>query len=149
MIPLPSRSPFTGGEIIVTRFYCPDSDVTVDGRFSVTNPFAQLSQEQLSLIELFVRSEGRISRMEGELGLSYPTIRNRLREVIQDLGYEPGQEDDAPEAETPEVKVKVQVQEEAASPTPPKAPPPNRQEILEALNQGEIGFDTAMERLKG
>jgi hypothetical protein len=30
--------------------------------------------------------------MEDELGLSYPTIRNRLHEVIRALGFEPGGE---------------------------------------------------------
>ena len=37
-----------------------------------------------------MRCEGKITRMEGELSLSYPTIRNRLHEVIRALGYEPG-----------------------------------------------------------
>ena len=31
--------------------------------------------------------------MEDELDLSYPTIRNRLHEVIRALGYEPGKDE--------------------------------------------------------
>ena len=49
MIPLPSRSPFTGGEIIVTRFYCPESNSSVEGQFTVENPFAQLRPNNSNL----------------------------------------------------------------------------------------------------
>lgn len=127
MIPLPTRSPFSGGEIIVTRFYCPDTDVTVEGRFSVSAPFAQLTPEQLQFIEIFVRNEGRISRMECELGMSYPTIRSRLREIIRDMGYEPGQEE-----------------EEA-----PAVAPEDRSRVLQDLDQGKLSFEEAMRILQG
>lgn len=125
MNPLPIRSPFDGGEIIVTRFYCPESDITVDGRFSVNAPFAQLTPEQLAFVETFVRCEGKLSRMEGELGISYPTVRNRLHEVIRALGYEPGKE-------------------EAGSPSDAE-----RHQILADLDAGRISFDEAMTLLGG
>ena len=71
MLPLPKQCPLTGGEIVVTRFYCPDADVSVEGRFAVEQPpFAQLAPEQLKFVEVFVRNEGKLSRMEEELGLS-------------------------------------------------------------------------------
>ncbi|MCB0140243.1 MAG: DUF2089 domain-containing protein [Caldilineaceae bacterium] len=126
MIPLPTRSPFSGGEIIVTRFYCPDTDVTVEGRFSVSAPFAQLTPEQLQFIEIFVRNEGRISRMEGELSMSYPTIRNRLREIIRAMGYEPGQEEEEP-----------------------TVAPVDRSRVLQDLDQGKLSFEEAMRILQG
>lgn len=125
MIPLPARSPFTGGEIVVTRFYCPESDVTVEGRFTVSNPFAQLTAEQQAFVELFVRCEGRISRMEGELNMSYPTIRNRLREIIRAMGHEPGEE----ESDT--------MSEE------------ERQRVLQQLDEGQLTFEEAMKILQG
>lgn len=125
MIPLPAKSPFSGGEIIVTRFYCPETDVTVEGRFSVTMPFSQLSPEQLDFVETFIRCEGKISRMEGELDLSYPTIRSRLREVVQALGYEPEQEESG--------KISEQ----------------DRKRILQQLDSGELSFEDAMKQLQG
>jgi hypothetical protein len=123
--PLPTHSPFDGGEIIVTRFYCPDSDVTVEGRFAVVAPFSQLSPEQVEFVETFVRCEGKLSRMEGELSLSYPTIRSRLHEVIRALGYEPGKEES------------VTIPEE------------KRRAILNDLDEGRIQFDEAMKLLRG
>lgn len=125
MLPLPARSPFDGGRIIVTRFYCPDSDLNVEGQFEVTRPFATLSEEQIKFVELFVRSEGKLNRMEVEMGVSYPTVRTRLNEVIRALGYEPGKEEP------------VQLSEE------------QRRRILQDLDAGTLGYDEAMALLKG
>ena len=77
-----------------------------------------------SIVETFVKNEGKITRMEDDLGLSYPTIRNRLHEIIRALGYEPGKETAAPLSDE------------------------NRRNILEDLNRGEITSDEAMEMLK-
>ena len=141
MIPLPSRSPFTGGEIIVTRFYCPESDTSVEGQFTVTNPFIQLSPEQIEFVELFVRSEGRISRMEGELALSYPTIRSRLKEIVLALGYEADPEDSQEERhEHTSGSSTESSQNKATSAT-------ERQRIIKELDEGKISFDEAMQQI--
>lgn len=121
---LPTRCPLCSGEIAVTRLYCRDCDTTIEGRF-VGGPFSQLTQEQLDFIETFVRCEGKINRMEGEIGLSYPTIRNRLHEVIRALGYEPGGADEP-----------VRLSDE------------ERQRILEDLDKGLISAEKAMQMLQ-
>jgi hypothetical protein len=120
---LPTRCPLCGGEITVTRIYCRDCDTTLEGRFA-GGPFAQLTPEHLAFVETFVRCEGKITRMEIELGLSYPTIRNRLLEVIRALGYEPGGEEAAHLSDA------------------------ERQRILEDLDQGRISADEAMRLLQ-
>lgn len=89
---IPNACPVCGGELIITGLQCRQCETTIQGRFT-TGPFSQLTPEQLAFVELFVRNEGRINRMETELGLSYPTIRNRLMEVIRALGYEPGEDE--------------------------------------------------------
>jgi hypothetical protein len=117
---LPTKCPLCGGEITVTRIHCRDCDTTLDGRFD-TGPFSQLTREQLEFVEVFIRCEGKFTRMEDELDLSYPTIRNRLYEIIRALGYEPGG------AEEP---VGLTDQE--------------RKSILEDLDKGLISADRAM-----
>ena len=121
---LPTRCPICDGEITVTRIYCRDCDTTIEGRFT-GGPFSDLTKEQLGFVEIFVRNEGKINRMEDELSLSYPTIRNRLHEVIRTMGYEPGavEEDDGMTEE-------------------------ERQRILEELDKGTISAEKAMELLK-
>lgn len=124
MLPLPTRCPLTGGEIIVTRIYCPDADVSIDGRFAVAEPpFAQLTPEQIQFVEIFMRNEGKLNRMEEDLGLSYPTIRSRLHDVIRALGYEPGKEEAAPAVD--------------------------RKQVLAELEAGSLSFDEAMQKLAG
>jgi hypothetical protein len=125
MKPLPTQCPISGGEIIVTRFYCPDSDITVEGRFYVATPFAQLTPEQVSFVEAFVRNSGKLNRMEEELGLSYPTIRSRLHDVILSMGYDPD-----PEPTT------AGLSEEA------------RRKILEDLDSGTLTAEEAMQLLQ-
>lgn len=122
---LPTKCPLCGGEVTVTRIYCRECDTTIEGRFT-GGPFAQLSAEQLAFVELFVRCEGKITRMEDELGLSYPTIRNRLHEVMRALGYEPGGEDTIVEGISDE----------------------RRQRILEDLDAGTISAEEAMRLLQ-
>jgi hypothetical protein len=125
MLPLPTRCPFTGGEIIVTQFYCPDTGLKVEGEFQVVTPFSQLSPEQMQFVETFVRCEGRFNRMESELGLSYPTLRIRLGEIIRALGYEPGKEEPAATNEQ------------------------TRRRVLEELDAGAVSFEEAIQLLKG
>ena len=84
-----------------------------------------LTQEQLHFIVTFVRCEGKINRMEDELNLSYPTIRNRLHEVIRALGFEPGK-DEVPEITSDQ-----------------------RNRILEDLNAGKISAAEATRLLRG
>jgi hypothetical protein len=120
---LPTTCPICGGELTVTRIYCRECDTTIEGRFS-GGPFSQLSAEQIAFIETFIRCEGKITRMEDELGLSYPTIRNRLHEVIRALGYEPGGEEPGGISEE------------------------RRQGILAELELGHISAEQAMVMLK-
>ncbi|MGE5122879.1 MAG: DUF2089 domain-containing protein [Acidobacteriaceae bacterium] len=121
---LPTRCPLCGGEVTVTRLYCQDCDTTIEGRFT-GGPFSQLTKDQLSFVETFIRCEGKITRMEEELDLSYPTIRNRLHEVIRALGYEPGGEEPITGLSDTE-----------------------RQRILEDLDQGLISAEEAMRLLQ-
>jgi hypothetical protein len=124
LLPLPQRCPLTGGEIVVTRFYSPTADISYEGRFTAPQPpFAQLTADQLRFVEVFVRNEGKLNRMEDELGLSYPTIRSRLHEVIRALGYEPGKDEPTPAVD--------------------------RTAVLADLDAGKISFEDAMKLLEG
>mgnify|MGYP002636198883 CR=1 FL=1 len=109
--------------MIINRISCRECDTSIEGRF-VTGAFSQLSEEQLHFVEAFVRNEGKITRMEEEFSLSYPTIRSRLHDVIRALGYEPGKEEPA-----------VLNDEE-------------RRQILEDLDKGKISSEEAMRMLE-
>lgn len=124
MHPAPSRCPVCHSELTVARLHCSSCDTSIEGRFT-SGPFGHLSPEYVDFIVTFVRCEGKINRMEQELNLSYPTIRNRLHEVIRALGYEPGKED----------IVEISMEK--------------RNTVLEELEAGKISADEAMRMLRG
>ena len=124
MYPALTQCPVCKDELVVSRLYCPSCDTTVEGRFT-TGHFANLTQEQLHFIITFVRNEGKLNRMEEDMGLSYPTIRNRLHDVIRALGFEPGKD------ETPDIDDE------------------KRRSVLEELDAGNITAEDAMKLLRG
>lgn len=113
------QCPACGGELIVTQQSCTRCETVVMGRFK-PDIFSRLSAESLNFIIVFVKNRGNIKEMERELGLSYWTIRNRLNEVIAELGFETEAEDAAA----------IQTANQ-------------RQEILARLERGELQVEDA------
>jgi hypothetical protein len=124
MHPAPARCPICQSELTVVRLHCSSCDTSIEGQFA-SGQFSNLTPEQLEFIFTFVRCEGKINRMEQELGVSYPTIRNRLNEVIRTLGFEPGREEP------------VEITQE------------RRNSILEDLSAGKITAEEATRLLRG
>src|SRR5512134_3177396 len=124
MYAAPTRCPVCRSELMVTRLHCPSCDTSIEGQFT-GGPFAHLTAEHLDFIVTFVRCEGKINRMEQELGLSYPTIRNRLHDVIRVLGFEPGKDE----------AVEISAERRSA--------------VIEDLDAGRITADEAMRLLRG
>jgi hypothetical protein len=123
MHPIPHECPVCHGELNITKLVCRECETVIEGRF-LGGPFSGLSEEQITFVEAFVRNEGKITRMEEEFGLSYPTIRSRLHEVIRSMGFEPGKESAAGLTED------------------------ERRKILEDLDSGKITSEEAMQMLE-
>ena len=115
--------PICEHRLTVTRLHCRNCDTTIEGHFE-TGRMGQLTAEQLSFVETFLRCEGKLNRVEGVLGLSYPTLRSRLSQVIQAMGFEVGPE----QADTSDEQ---------------------RHQILDELASGQISSEKAMELLQG
>lgn len=67
------------------RLTCEQCGTEVDGLFSLP-ALAALSQEDQEFIVRFVQASGSLKEMASHLKVSYPTVRNRLDEVISRLG---------------------------------------------------------------
>ena len=87
MNPVIGQCPICGESLNVTRLHCRNCDTVIEGQFTLGRLY-QLSSEQLQFVETFIRCEGKINRVEQEIGLSYPAVRARLTEVIEAMGYE-------------------------------------------------------------
>lgn len=119
----PGICPVCSSQMVISRLSCTHCQTKLEGEF-VSCKFCRLPSEQLEFIEVFIKCRGNIKDVEKELGISYPTVRNRLEGVIQALGYK---------AE------KYEIPEENAG---------KKQGILEALEEGTITPKEAAEQLK-
>jgi hypothetical protein len=83
---LVGKCPVCGGSLDITRLECRACSTALEGRFR-TCDFCHLSQDQHDFVRVFIKCRGNIREVEKELGISYPTVRNRLDAVIRALGY--------------------------------------------------------------
>ena len=87
--PAPLTCPICDRRLRVARLECPGCATRIEGSFALSG-LAGLSGEQLAFAEVFLRNRGVIKDVELELGLSYPTIRARLDDLVQALGPRAG-----------------------------------------------------------
>jgi hypothetical protein len=121
------KCPVCDGKIRVSRVYCEQCGTTITGQLGLPAPhFRSLNEEQIHFVLTFLRCEGKLNRMEEELNLSYPTLKNRLNEILVLLGLEEGKDGGT----------------SGLSKT-------DRIGILEKLNQGEISPEEAEKILSG
>ena len=122
MYPVVGKCPVCSDTLSVTRLHCRNCDSALEGQFSLGR-FYQLTPQQLAFVETFIRCEGKLTRVQDELGMSYPTARSRLTDVIRGLGYEVREQPEPVSAE-------------------------ERKSILEQLAAGEISSEAAVEQLR-
>ena len=103
---------------VVTGVRLVESGIALTGEFELP-PLAHLRYEDQVFVAEFVRSHGSIKFMEKAFGVSYPTVKNRLNRIVQQL----------------QLAQVVQVSE--------------RDEILDLLERGEITATEAADRLAG
>ncbi len=128
-----SRCPVCDHALHVSELTCARCQTQISGTFAACR-FCRLPSEHLAFVEMFLRCEGNLSRVEKSLGLSYPTVRNKLSAALLALGFVKGSEDDAPLAD--------------AEPVFNESQRSTRREILEAVAQGKLSADEAAQALK-
>src|SRR3984893_6924104 len=85
MRPLLLKCPSCNGDLAVSKLHCDSCDITVEGDFSIP-ALLRLNRAQLDFVEVFLKNRGIIREVERELGVSYPTVRARLDEVLEAIG---------------------------------------------------------------
>jgi hypothetical protein len=126
-----TQDPASGGELVVTRLWCPSSGVTIEGEFGL-GWIGRLSPDQLDFVGLLLRARNNLQRLATELGVSYNTARSRLDEIVDAVGGQiDAEEADRQEPSEPASRVSD-----------------GRVQVLEALAAGEITHDEALRYLK-
>lgn len=107
-----------GRPFVVTGVRIEGTGIRIDGDFELP-PLARLRYEDQVFVSEFVRNHGSIKDMEKAFGISYPTVKNRLNRIIEQLQL-------------------VTV----------GATPSGSNEVLDLLERGEISASDAEERLR-
>lgn len=114
------RCPICQSKLKVIRLQCGTCKTGIDGEFEL-DKFSYLTDEQKTFIEIFIKNRGNIKEIEKDLGISYPTVRRNLDQVIEALGYS------------------VKPSDEEV----------NKKDILEKLSVGALTPEEALKKLRG
>lgn len=113
-----SKCPVCSDNLRVVKLKCNKCSTVIENEFELSK-FEYLEEDHLNFMEVFLKCRGNIKDVEKELGISYPTVRAKLDEVISALGY-----------------------------TLVKKPTPDNKETLDLLEKGEISVDQAIKMMK-
>ena len=80
------KCPACGGRLVITECQCSQCQLQMRGEFR-PGQFLNLSDDQLAFIQVFLTTRGNLSEVERILGVSYPTIRNKLDEINEILKH--------------------------------------------------------------
>jgi hypothetical protein len=106
-----------GEPILVEKVRLVGTDISIDSEFELP-PLAQITSEDQVFVMAFVQTSGSIKEMERVFGISYPTVKNRLKRIARLLPL--------------------------TEPAPPRS---NKSEILAQLGSGEITAEEAIRRM--
>jgi hypothetical protein len=116
--PLISNCPVCSKQLKITKLECTHCHTTIQNEFELSK-FMALGQDQLHFIEIFLKCRGNIKEVEKELGVSYPTVRGKLDDIITSLGYSTNKKDQL-----------------------------DKKKVVSMLEKGEISADEAISLLK-
>lgn len=80
----PAICPSCGGVLCVESLHCKECDTTVKGSYNIP-PILRLSEDEQQFVLAFVKCSGSLKQMAADMGLSYPTVRNILDNIIEKL----------------------------------------------------------------
>lgn len=81
---LPLQCPACDSPLRVGRLFCGQCDTEVCGNFDLP-PLARLTEKEQLFIVDFIKSSGSLKDMAKNMGVSYPTVRNVLDDLIDKL----------------------------------------------------------------
>lgn len=114
------KCPVCGNDTEITKISCNSCGTTIEGHFQLCR-FCRLTDDQKNFLEAFIKCRGNIKEVEKELGISYPTVKNKLDDLASALGY------------------KTEPEEIDAG---------KRKDVLNKLDSGDISVEEALNLLK-
>ena len=140
MYAVPSECPVCHDDLHISQLVCRNCGTEIRGSFEMDR-LSQLIPEQRYFVEVFLLCEGKLNCVQEELGISYPTVRSRLDEIIRALKRE--------RVAAPQPMPMPQVAPVSAIPAAPVVDAAQHQEILDRLARQEISLEEALQLLEG
>ncbi len=112
------QCPVCNSTLEIKEYHCSKCDTTIRGNFEVGD-LASLSAQQQEFVKVFICAQGSIKEVEKVMEISYPTVKNKLKEIIEVLCPEHRSEEDS-----------------------------FSEDILNEIEKGEISVDEAIVKLK-
>ena len=125
IVPLITRDPATGAQLIVTRLTSPDTGITIEGNFDL-GWIGRLTREQLDFVGLLLKYRTNLQKLADELGIAYNTVRSRLDDIVTAIGEEPP----------------------SRTPASRRPDPGERRAVLDRVASGDMSVDEAIAELK-
>lgn len=132
MIHVLTKCPVCTHQLKAVKLTCQNCGTNIENTFDFPK-LMHLTREQLDFVEVFILCRGNIKDVEKELNISYPTVRAKLDQVIEQLT---DTKDNVVTEDITEKKRKIESRSF------------NRQMVLDQLENGEISPEEAVLKLK-
>lgn len=133
----PSDCPVCGERLNIVRLGCGSCGAELSGRFE-SCPYCSLAAQDRRILHTFLVSRGNMRELARELGVSYPTARQRFAELLVKLGVESAETEVTGDSEAIR---RVQSNRRARADAETNAK--RRMIVLERLAAGDLDMDEA------
>lgn len=140
----PHKCPICQEKLTITEVTCESCGTHIQGRFDGCR-FCSLSPEEAGFLLTFIRNRGSIKDVERELGVSYPTVRAALDNLITALDRS---EDMPSAASEPRDTSSAAAEAPVDNGTDAERKSKSRRKILDRLARHEITAEEAAAQLK-
>ena len=79
---MPRKCPSCGQTLAIRTMQCDGCDTRIEGHYDLPLMMC-LSDDDVRFVEEFVLCSGSLKEMARSMGLSYPSVRNRLDDIIE------------------------------------------------------------------
>jgi len=130
-----NQCPACGGQLMITECKCPTCQLQMRGEFQL-GQLSTLSDDELTFVKVFLSARGNLTEVERVLGISYPTIRNKLDEINNVL------------SRTNETTATSQKKQSVALETKLTSAEETRKDILQQVADGRMSPTEAVQKLR-
>lgn len=83
---LPVNCPSCQNPLVVSQLSCPNCETVISGSYSLP-VLLLLSKEDQDFVFEFVMSSGSLKKMAAKMSKSYPTVRNKLDDILEKISH--------------------------------------------------------------